>query len=108
MSPLTAGQAGTSFTIDYEQPGSGQLRARVTGRRGGLETLLEYWYAIADEARRFYGLQFHAEVAHTPNGATMLRNFTHHIAGFKADWTMASFRTEMVAKIKAQVGERAG
>jgi len=61
--------------------------------------------AIADETRRFYGLQFHAEVAHTPNGATMLRNFTHHIAGFKADWTMASFRTEMVAKIKAQVGE---
>ena len=52
MSPLTAGQAGTSFTIDYEQPGIGQLRDRVTGRRGGLETLLEYWYAIADEARR--------------------------------------------------------
>jgi GMP synthase (glutamine-hydrolysing) len=43
-------------------------------------------------------------VAHTPNGATMLRNFTHGIAGFKGDWTMASFRTEMVAKIKAQVG----
>ncbi len=62
--------------------------------------------AIADEARRFYGLQFHAEVAHTPRGATMLRNFTHHIAGFTGDWTMASFRTEMVAKIKAQVGDK--
>src|SRR5690606_15001705 len=61
--------------------------------------------AIADEARRFYGLQFHAEVAHTPRGATMLRNFTHHVAGFKGDWTMASFRQEMVAKIRAQVGD---
>ena len=60
--------------------------------------------AIADEARRFYGLQFHAEVAHTPRGATMLRNFTHAIAGFTGDWTMASFRREMVEKIRAQVG----
>ena len=61
--------------------------------------------AIANEARGIYGLQFHAEVAHTPRGATMLRNFTHHVAGFKGDWTMASFRKEMVAKIRAQVGE---
>jgi GMP synthase (glutamine-hydrolysing) len=61
--------------------------------------------AIANEARRIYGLQFHAEVAHTPRGATMLRNFTHHVAGFKGDWTMASFRKEMVARIRAQVGE---
>jgi GMP synthase (glutamine-hydrolysing) len=62
--------------------------------------------AIANEARRIYGLQFHAEVAHTPRGATMLRNFTHNIAGFKGDWTMASFRKEMVAKIRAQVGDQ--
>jgi GMP synthase (glutamine-hydrolysing) len=62
--------------------------------------------AIANEARRIYGLQFHAEVAHTPRGATMLRNFTHHIAGFKGDWTMASFRKEMVARIRAQVGDQ--
>ena len=62
--------------------------------------------AIANETRRIYGLQFHAEVAHTPRGATMLRNFTHQIAGFKGDWTMASFRKEMVAKIRAQVGDK--
>ena len=60
---------------------------------------------IADEARRFYGVQFHPEVAHTPRGAQMLRNFTHKIAGLSGDWTMASFRQEMVAKIRAQVGE---
>ena len=60
---------------------------------------------IADEARRFYGIQFHPEVAHTPHGARMLRNFTHGIAGLSGDWTMAAFRQEMVAKIRAQVGQ---
>ena len=59
---------------------------------------------IADEGRRFYGVQFHPEVAHTPRGALMLRNFTHRIAGLTGDWTMASFRQETVAKIRAQVG----
>jgi GMP synthase (glutamine-hydrolysing) len=59
---------------------------------------------IADEGRRFYGIQFHPEVAHTPRGALMLRNFTHKIAGLSGDWTMASFRQEMVQKIRDQVG----
>jgi GMP synthase (glutamine-hydrolysing) len=60
--------------------------------------------AIADEGRRLYGLQFHPEVAHTPRGALILRNFTHRIAGLKGDWTMAAFRAEAVARIRAQVG----
>ena len=59
---------------------------------------------IADEGRRFYGVQFHPEVAHTPRGALILRNFTHRIAGLRGDWTMAAFREEQVAKIRAQVG----
>ncbi len=60
--------------------------------------------AIADEGRRFYGVQFHPEVVHTPRGALMLRNFTRRIAGLKGDWTMAAFRAEAVARIRAQVG----
>jgi GMP synthase (glutamine-hydrolysing) len=60
---------------------------------------------IADEGRRFYGIQFHPEVAHTPRGALILRNFTHRIAGLKGDWTMASYRQEQVAKIREQVGD---
>jgi len=60
---------------------------------------------IADETRRIYGVQFHPEVAHTPRGATILRNFTHRIAGLKGDWTMASFRAEEVARIRAKVGK---
>ncbi len=62
-------------------------------------------YAItADEARRFYGVQFHPEVVHTPHGAALLRNFAHAICGCRGDWTMAAYRAEMVAKIRAQVG----
>ena len=60
---------------------------------------------IADEGRRFYGVQFHPEVAHTPRGALILRNFTHRIAGLSGDWTMASFRQESVARIREQVGQ---
>ncbi len=60
--------------------------------------------AIADENRRIYAVQFHPEVIHTPCGAKILRNFTHGIAGLNGDWTMAAFREEEIAKVRAQVG----
>ena len=60
--------------------------------------------AIADEARQFYGVQFHPEVVHTPRGALILKNFTHEIAGMKGDWTMAAFKDEAIARIREQVG----
>ena len=59
---------------------------------------------IADDARRLYGVQFHPEVAHTPDGAQLLANFTHEICGCGGDWTMAAFKDEQIAKIRAQVG----
>ncbi len=59
---------------------------------------------IADEARRFYGLQFHPEVHHTPDGPALIRNFLHKIAACRRDWTMRAFRAEAVAAIRAQVG----
>jgi GMP synthase (glutamine-hydrolysing) len=60
---------------------------------------------IADEARRFYGLMFHPEVVHTPHGARLIENFTHRIAGCRGDWTMAAFRAQEIAKVRAQVGK---
>jgi GMP synthase (glutamine-hydrolysing) len=60
---------------------------------------------IADEKRRFYGVQFHPEVMHTPRGHEMLKNFTHGIAGLKGDWTMAAYRDEKIAQIREQVGD---
>jgi GMP synthase (glutamine-hydrolysing) len=60
--------------------------------------------AIADDRRRFYGVQFHPEVVHTPSGAAMLRNFTHVIAGCFGTWTMAAFRDQAIAAIRSRVG----
>jgi GMP synthase (glutamine-hydrolysing) len=59
---------------------------------------------IADDDRRFYGTMFHPEVAHTPHGAQLLRNFTHGVCGCCGDWTMAGFRAEAIGRIRAQVG----
>ncbi len=60
---------------------------------------------IADETRNFYATQFHLEVMHTPDGAKLIRNFTHAIAGCTGDWTMANFRAESVCAIREQVGD---
>jgi len=60
--------------------------------------------AIADDKRRYYGVQFHPEVVHTPDGARLLANFVHKIAGLKGDWTMAAYREQAVQAIRDQVG----
>jgi GMP synthase (glutamine-hydrolysing) len=61
--------------------------------------------AMADEARRFYAVLFHPEVAHTQKGTEILRNFAFDICGCTGDWTMASFVQETVGKIRTQVGD---
>jgi len=61
--------------------------------------------AIADESRNYYAVQFHPEVVHTPDGAKLIQNFVHKIAGATSDWTMSAYRQEMIAKIRAQVGK---
>jgi GMP synthase (glutamine-hydrolysing) len=60
--------------------------------------------AIADETRKIYGVQFHPEVVHTPEGGALLRNFTHRVAGCRGDWTMARFREAATARVREQVG----
>ncbi|MBB6505539.1 GMP synthase (glutamine-hydrolyzing) [Sphingomonas endophytica] len=60
----------------------------------------------ADEARRFYGMQFHPEVVHTPHGAKLIANFARHVCGLAGDWTMAEFRSVKIAEIREQVGDR--
>jgi GMP synthase (glutamine-hydrolysing) len=59
---------------------------------------------MADEARRFYGLQFHPEVTHTLQGAAILRRFVREICGCRGDWNMPDYVAEAVARIRAQVG----
>ncbi len=60
---------------------------------------------IGDEKRRFYAMQFHPEVYHTPDGAKILQNFVLKVAGARADWSMRAFREEAVERIRAQVGK---
>ncbi len=61
--------------------------------------------ALADETRCIYGVQFHPEVAHTPQGGRILANFVHNICGCPGDWTMGSFVESATAAIQEQVGD---
>ena len=82
---------------------------RVTALPAGFKVIASSenapYAAVADEARRFYAVQFHPEVVHTPDGAKLLANFVHRIAGLKSDWTMAAYRKEMIARIRFQAGK---
>ncbi|MDJ0931275.1 glutamine-hydrolyzing GMP synthase [Breoghania sp.] len=60
---------------------------------------------IANEERKIYAIQFHPEVVHTPDGAKLLSNFVHKIAGCAGNWTMAAFRDQAIEKIRSQVGK---
>lgn len=61
--------------------------------------------AMADEARRFYGVQFHPEVTHTRQGMKMLENFVLTICGCEKLWTAANIIEDAIERIKAQVGD---
>jgi len=60
---------------------------------------------FADDARGFYGVMFHPEVVHTPDGGKLLANFARAVAGCRGEWTMAAFRKQAVERIRAQVGK---
>ena len=59
----------------------------------------------ASEDKKYYGVQFHPEVVHTPHGADLLKNFVQSVCGCSGDWTMAAFREMEIAKIREQVGD---
>jgi GMP synthase (glutamine-hydrolysing) len=59
---------------------------------------------MADEARRYYAVQFHPEVTHTPQGRAILRRFVLDICGIAPDWVMGDYVAEAVERIRAQVG----
>ena len=61
--------------------------------------------AMADPARRIHGVQFHPEVAHTPLGQQVLRNFLFGLCGLHGTWTMERYAERAVAEIRATVGE---
>lgn len=61
--------------------------------------------AFADDARRLYGIQFHAEVAHTPQGERIFRNFLQNICGCACTYSVAGLSDALIDQVRAQVGE---
>ena len=61
-------------------------------------------FAIIGNGEGIFGLQFHPEVAHTPEGKTILRNFVYRVCGCKGNWTIGNFINDNLSKIKKQVG----
>jgi len=59
---------------------------------------------MGNRERNVYGLQFHPEVAHTPEGKTLLKNFIYNVCGCRGNWTMGNFVNDSVGRIKEQVG----
>jgi GMP synthase (glutamine-hydrolysing) len=65
-----------------------------------------HFAAAADPRRKLYGVQFHPEVAHTPQGGVILKNFLFKVCACKPSWTMASFAQQSIAEIRERVGDR--
>ena len=103
-SPLFEGfwQQGSKYTV-WMSHGD-----RVTELPKGFEVIAtspNAPFAIAaDETRKYYTTMFHPEVVHTPDGAKLLSNFVHNIAGLKGDWTMAAYKDQAIAATRKQVG----
>jgi len=74
---------------------------RVVGTTEGCD-----FAVVENPQRKLYGLQFHPEVAHTPRGREILRNFVYHICHCAMDWTMGSFIEEACAHVRKQVGDQ--
>ena len=60
---------------------------------------------IGDEKKRFFAVQFHPEVHHTPHGKLLLKNFVK-LSGFTGDWNMSKYRNQAIEKIKKQIGDK--
>ncbi|HWA11912.1 MAG TPA: glutamine-hydrolyzing GMP synthase [Burkholderiales bacterium] len=100
---------------DYATPeGHGMLKVwmshgdKVTGMPPGFKLMASTESCpiagMADEARRFYAVQFHPEVTHTKQGKRILQRFVHDICGCGDDWNMPDYVSEAIESIRKQVG----
>ncbi|MFW6271878.1 MAG: glutamine-hydrolyzing GMP synthase [Desulfosalsimonas sp.] len=82
----------------------------ITGLPKGFETTASTdntpMAAAADHVRKLFGLQFHPEVEHTPEGRQIIKNFLFNVCGCRPQWTMKAFAKEAVAEIKKAAGDK--
>jgi GMP synthase (glutamine-hydrolysing) len=79
------------------------IRSLPAGFQAAAATDNTRYAAVTDRRRRLYGVQFHPEVAHTPQGGRMLRNFLFDICGCRRSWTMKSFIQQSIEEIRETV-----
>ncbi|MBW4437394.1 MAG: glutamine-hydrolyzing GMP synthase [Pleurocapsa minor GSE-CHR-MK-17-07R] len=130
MQALTHALGGVVAPAQAREYGSARIQADVTSPLfAGLPESLEVWMshgdridappagfvpmastpnapfaAMGDVARRLYGVQFHPEVVHTPQGAALLKNFVFGVCGCEAKWSAASFIEDSIARIRETAG----
>ena len=96
---------GLGEVIDVWNSHGDKLTRLPRGFRAVGKTDNSDYAAIEHPKSRFYGLQFHPEVAHTPRGKEIIQNFVYEICGCKMDWTMGSFIDQACAEVRATVGD---
>ncbi len=96
---------GLGDTLDIWNSHGDKLTKLPSGFRTVAKTGNSPYAAIEHPKKKFFGLQFHPEVVHTPKGREILSNFLFAVCDFAQDWTMGSFIEETCQNIREQVGE---
>jgi GMP synthase (glutamine-hydrolysing) len=95
---------GLADSLDIWNSHGDKLTKLPTGFRTVAKTGNSPYAAIEHPKKKFFGLQFHPEVVHTPKGREIISNFLFKVCGFMKDWTMGSFIEETCNRIREQVG----
>ncbi|MGI9115620.1 MAG: GMP synthase (glutamine-hydrolyzing) [Chthoniobacterales bacterium] len=96
---------GLGAQVDVWNSHGDEVTTLPQGFRVAARTSGSPFAAVEDPQRRLYGLQFHPEVAHTPRGREILKNFVYHICHCTMDWTIGSFIEEACERVRRQVGD---
>ena len=93
------------FTLPVWMSHGDRIETLPAGWRALARSTNSPFAAMGDPGRGYYGLQFHPEVTHTPQGAALLQAFAVDVCGAAADWTPANFIAEAIDAVRAQVGQ---
>ena len=104
VDPKTPLFTGLDATLDVWMSHGDQVGRMPVGFSLAAQSENTPYAAMADETRRWYGLQFHPEVQHTPRGTEILRHYLYDVCGCHGTWTPSAFIDEAVGRIRAQVG----